>query len=359
MRVLLTGGTGFLGEYVLCELLNRGHTVWALYRDESRMRRTFEFLNGQAIGHVVKNLHWVRGDIMGADARWEEWCREHEGLNEADHLLHSAASLRFRLNESGEPFKTNVEGTRVLRDLVSRRPMTTHIVSTAFVCGLVRKGVVYETIHTERDFVNDYERSKWEAENIWMGAATILRPGIIVGHSETGRCGSFTGFYMVAKVLHLLDQVIDSIPVWDRHDFRFDVPADPNGTENLIPVDYVAKAVVRIMENPVNHGRIFHLTHPDPPLLSWLSAVLCRRFNIRGLRMAGPDAPMTDAPDEITRQLVKQVEKFIPYISNNPSFDRANTDIAVPDLEAPPITEDLINMLVDYGIETNWGQPQQ
>ena len=32
MKVLLTGGTGFLGEYLLAELLDRGHSVWCLYR---------------------------------------------------------------------------------------------------------------------------------------------------------------------------------------------------------------------------------------------------------------------------------------------------------------------------------------
>ena len=45
MNVLLTGGTGFLGEYLLAELLDRGPYVWAHYRSESRKLDTIRFLS--------------------------------------------------------------------------------------------------------------------------------------------------------------------------------------------------------------------------------------------------------------------------------------------------------------------------
>ncbi len=44
MNVFLTGATGFLGQYLLAELLGRGHTVWALYRNESKRRDAESFL---------------------------------------------------------------------------------------------------------------------------------------------------------------------------------------------------------------------------------------------------------------------------------------------------------------------------
>ncbi len=45
MKVLLTGGTGFLGQYLLAQLLERGHSVWSLYRSESRKLDTIKFLS--------------------------------------------------------------------------------------------------------------------------------------------------------------------------------------------------------------------------------------------------------------------------------------------------------------------------
>ncbi len=46
-----------------------------------------------------------------------------------------------------------------------------------------------------------------EAEQLWMGDATILRPSIIVGDSETGRCGSFGGWYILFQAVSLLDRL--------------------------------------------------------------------------------------------------------------------------------------------------------
>jgi nucleoside-diphosphate-sugar epimerase len=359
MKVLLTGGTGFLGQYLMHELLDRGHTVWAIYRDQSSVKTAERFLDESSIRHGIKNLHWFEGDILDASIQWEEWCNAYEGLQGVDHLLHNAASLRFRLNEAGEPFRTNVGGARALRDLVERRPMNVHVVSTAFVCGFVGDGVVYETEHPRGNFLNDYEQSKWEAEQIWMGKATILRPSVIVGHSQTGRCTSFTGFYIVAKALHLLDQVVDHMPDCDRNDLELNIPADPNGTANFVPVDYVAKAAIKILEDRTLHGKIFHLTHPNPPIHLWFHELLCRRFNIGGLRFVGKDVPLGQPRNELQRQVVKQVGKFLPYFSNNPIFDRSNTDAGLPNLELPPISETLIERLIDYAIEVDWGQSQQ
>jgi len=45
MRVFLTGATGFLGEYLLRELLLRGHSVWCLYRQPGKRLDTVRFLS--------------------------------------------------------------------------------------------------------------------------------------------------------------------------------------------------------------------------------------------------------------------------------------------------------------------------
>lgn len=355
MKVFLTGGTGFLGEYLLAELLDRGHTVWALYRNESRKLDTLRFLGSRNLPRSADSLHWCRGDILDTDRRWDTWCRECESLEEVDTLLHSAASTRLHLDEFGEPIKTNLGSAQALRNLVERKPMKVHMISTAYVCGLVQGETVFEVNHPRGDFVNVYEESKWEAEQIWNGEATLLRPSIIVGDSDTGRCTSFSGWYILVQAAHLMDRLMRETPLSDRLNLNLNIPADPKGTTNLIPVDYVAEAAVRLIENPAHHRKIFHLTHPAPPRHDWSLDFVSRRFNLGGLNFAGPGAPFTQPRNQIERMVWRQMQTILFHFANNPVFDRTNIDASGIDVEVPPISEDYLNKLIDYAIEQDWG----
>jgi thioester reductase-like protein len=359
MKILLTGGTGFLGEYLLAELLDRGHSVWSLYRSESRKLDTIRFLSGLGLPRSASNLHWFKGEVLDADDQWENWCRECEGLKDVDNLLHSAASTRLHMDECGEPVRTNLGSAKVLRRLIERKPMKAHIISTAYVCGLIQGRRMAEVNHPRGDFVNVYEESKWEAEQLWMGDATILRPSVIVGHSETGRCTSFSGWYILFQALHLLDRLISDDSNMNRLDLQLSVPVDPAGTVNLIPVDYVAKAAVSLIENPANHNNIFHLTHPNPPTHQWTLDLVCSKFNVGGLTLAGFDAPFTQPRNRIERMVWRQMQTILLHFSNNPQFNRANTDQATPLIKVPAITEDLVNTLLDYAIEHDWGHSRK
>lgn len=356
MNVLLTGGTGFLGEYLLAELLDRGHSVWALYRSEPRKLDTVRFLGSLGLPRSAESLRWFKGEILEADEQWDNWRREYEGLEDVDTLLHNAASTRLHMDETGEPLKTNLGSAKVLRRLVERKPMKVHIVSTAYVSGLVQGKVLMEVNHPRGDFVNVYEESKWEAEQLWAGEATFLRPSIIVGHSETGRCTSFTGWYILFQAVHLLDRLMtDAAEGNPRTDLQINVPADPKATTNIIPVDYVAKAAVRVIENPENHNKIFHLTHPAPPTHEYTLDYVCRRFNFGGLHFVGAGAPFTQPRNRIERMVWRQMQTILFHFSNNPVFDRTNIDRALLDLKVPQITEELVDKLIDYAIERDWG----
>jgi nucleoside-diphosphate-sugar epimerase len=260
------------------------------------------------------------------------------------------------MNEFGEPLKTNLGSAKVLRSLVDQKPMKVHIVSTAYSCGLVQGETVYEVDHPRGDHVNVYEESKWEAEQIWMNDATILRPAIIVGDSETGRCTSFSGWYILFQAVHLFDRLMGDGDGPNRHDLRIDIPADPKGTENIIPVDYVAQAAIRIIEDPQNHNKIFHLTHPSPPTHQWTLDLICKRFKLGGFRFSGAGAPFTQPRNHIERMVWRQMQTILFHFANNPLFDRTNTDKATKDLRVPPITEDFVHKLLDYAIEMDWGQ---
>lgn len=359
MNIILTGGTGFLGEYLLAELLERGHSVWALYRSESRKLDTIRFLSSLGLPHSAESLHWFQGEILEIDEKWEEWCRAHPGLKDVDSLLHSAASTRLHIDESGEPLRTNLGSAQALRRLAEKHPLAVHLVSTAYVCGFVQGKFIKEENHPRGDFVNVYEESKWESEQLWAGDATLLRPGIIVGHSETGRCTSFSGWYILFQAIHLMDRLMAESPESDRMNLNINVPSDPNGTANIIPVDYVAKSAVSIIEDPANHKGIYHLTHPDPPTHQWTLDLICERFHLGGINFAGEGAPFTQPRNRIERMVWRQMQTILFHFSNNPIFDRTNTDAAASDVPVPDMSTDLVNRLIDYAIEMDWGQSKQ
>jgi len=354
MTVLITGGTGCLGEYMLAELLRKKDPVWALYRTESKRDSTIDFLKRRNLPGF-ESLRWINGDVLEIADKWRSWCDRHPGLDQVDNLIHSAASLRFKEDKNGEPLRTNVGGAEAIRQLVQSVPIAVHLISTAYVCGFVQDKVVYEVNHPRGEFVNIYEQSKWEAEQILKDHATVLRPGVIVGDFATGRSSTFTGWYIIVKAIQMLDQVVDGIEGVDRHDLGINVPTNPNAALNILPVDYAAKAIVTIVENPAHHGKIFHITHPVPTPHEWSLEVLCRRFGISGIQFKGYDQEIPEPKNDFQQMIWKQVKRMFTYFSSNPIFDRTNTDSALPDLEPPPITEAYVNRLVDYAVAKNWG----
>lgn len=359
MNVFLTGATGFLGEYLLSRLLRRGHKVWALYRQEAKKEQTMHFLSEEDLLPADDALTWIRGDVVDLDQNWADWEKACPSLKQVDHFLHNAASLRFKMNAEGEPRRTNVEGAKAVWRLHQKRPFQVHLISTAYVCGLIPWGTVYEGRHPRGNFASAYDESKWEAEEIWAGKATIFRPSVMVGDSSTGRCTSFTGWYIIARGGHLLEQFLNVHPAYDRWDLNLQVPMDPHSTLNVIPVDYVAEAVVRLMEDPAQHRRIFHLTHPRPLTHAWSHEVLCRRFRLGGIRFVGAKEAVSTPEDPLKKMIWEQVRRMYAYFATNPLFDRRNTDLALPDLAVPLIDESFINKLLDVAIANHWGQRKE
>ena len=90
-----------------------------------------------------------------------------------------------------------------------------------------------------------------EAEVPWR----VYRPAIVVGHSETGAMDKIDGPYYFFP---LLKRMRDTLPGW--------VPlvGVDLGDTNVVPVDYVAKAMDHIAHQPDLDGQAFHLVNPEP-----------------------------------------------------------------------------------------------
>jgi NAD(P)-dependent dehydrogenase (short-subunit alcohol dehydrogenase family)/thioester reductase-like protein len=184
-----------------------------------------------------------------------------EGFAEKiDHFFHLAAIYDMAADE-GAMERANIEGTRhVIEFANSIEVGRFHHTSSIAVAGLY-KGVFQEDMFDEgQRLPHAYHRTKYESERLVreeIRAKTLIyRPGIVVGHSETGEMDKIDGPYYFFK---LLQKLRHALPEWAPL-------AGPQGGEtNIVPVDFVARAMDHIahLSDAELPGDTFHLVSPE------------------------------------------------------------------------------------------------
>ena len=352
--ILLTGATGFLGRYLLRDLLARGRRVVVLVRGsaESAAERV-----------VAATAAWadlppptvVCGDLLAPGLGLDAADRRLVGRCGA--VLHAAADVSFHDSADGGPWATNVEGTVRLLELCRALHISEfHHVSTAFVCG-DRTGPVHEDeLECGQGFHNDYERSKFEAERRVRSACglhpTVYRPSVIVGDSRTGYTASYHGLY---PFLELGDRVAEPAgSAGPRRQLALRLPFTGEERRDLVPVDWVAQAIVRLMHLPRWHGRTFHLTATRPVRMDEIKRAAEEELGLEGGRWVGGVAP--DDPTTLERVFRDHVGDYWPYLHGDPAFDRRNTWAALPSLPPPHIDRALLGRLIRFARADRWGR---
>lgn len=367
--LVLTGATGLLGSYLLHELLARGHRVLCIVRADSpaqaraRLAAAAAPWRGDIEGDFERGrLAVVRGNLHEPELGFSPETIDHLRGRVAK-VVHAAGSTAFQLRGDGEPFRTNVDGTRELfraaRDWECRN---WHLVSTAFVCG--HRPSAREEFHdAPPDVRNAYEQSKWTGEQETRaqaaagGAAlTVHRPGVIVGHSQTGVTTGFTGIYYLFRAIGLLAQAATQYGDIDRHHIPLRIPADATARPNLMCVDDVAREMVDIIERGPRDGGVFHITHPKPPTNRTIKRVLERTLDVAGGRFIGArSAPPSDATT-YERMFATAMGAVAAYVLESPDFDRTHTDRVVARRPAPWSPSRLAR-LIAYARSAGWRAP--
>lgn len=261
--VLVTGTTGFLGAYVLRDLLARTKArviclVRAVSPDEARERVA---ANLRRYEITLSAEQWRRVEAVPGDISAPQLgllAGHYTQLaGSVDAVFHVAAVVNF-YQTYRQLRGTNVGGAReILRFTVHTKVKELHYVSTTgvFDSDAGRGIVVRETdapAHCHGS-VMGYTQSKWVAEQLVLTArargvpASVYRTPFILGDSRSGLVDEDN---LVVKML------IGSIQggSW---------PDDATIVE-LVPVDALSRAIVHLAEHPANRGRTFHVTSPHP-----------------------------------------------------------------------------------------------
>ncbi|HVO77949.1 MAG TPA: AMP-binding protein [Methanomassiliicoccales archaeon] len=332
--VLVTGATGFLGTEAISRLLEDDCVVAALVRArdkeeaELRLRRAwwdFPELR-QAVG---KNVKVITGDVKNericAASDDRDWL-----VKNVTHILHTAADIRLN-GPQEELDATNVKGTLNLLRLAEEVQKDHGLerfahVSTAYVAGKRSGRVEEDALDENAPVQNNYERSKLRGETevrrfMDRLPITILRPGMVVGDSRTGRVRVFNTIYYPLR-LHVTGH------------FRF-APISSKLKVNLVPVDEVASPIVKLMFHPDAKGKTFHIVAPDDKLPTigelaegsrkWAKAALGVDLP-RPIFMRFPDSMASRLMNAGAKGEAANLSLLIPYFSDNRQFSRDNVD---------------------------------
>ena len=193
-KILVTGGTGFLGSYLLRFLLQEGYqNIWALHRPTS----DFSW-----IADIKSRIHWIECDIL--DILGLE-----DALDGVVEIYHSAAFISFLRSERKKMLQINVEGTANLVDIALFKGVK-RLLNVSSVAALGRSKPI-ETLNEKNQwerspFNTYYGLSKYLAEQeAWRGFAeglevVVVNPSMILG-SHYWDYGTANFFSMIDKGL--------------------------------------------------------------------------------------------------------------------------------------------------------------
>jgi thioester reductase-like protein len=333
--VLLTGATGLVGSIVLAKLLECHIPVAVLVRSNRRQSAADRIESllcrlEHRFQHMLGRPVILEGELarpqLGLSSNAVRWIEQNCAT-----VIHSAANLLFspaNRRPDNEPYRTNVEGTRALLDLVTRVGIREfHYVSTAYVAGL-RGGIVQENdLNVGQEFGNDYERSKTQAEQMLressaLDSLTVYRPSIVIDlHPTTAMRSDQT----INSAFMMFQSLSQRFGLPDKGEWFQRLGFLGSEQKNIVTVDWVANVVAEIFRRPSLHRRTYHLTNASGTSVLTLEESFHAAMLDSGLKLPPKQSGATSQIDE---QAAPFVAAFQPYFRDDPVFDRRHTETA-------------------------------
>ncbi|RPD38597.1 NAD-dependent epimerase/dehydratase family protein [Chitinophaga barathri] len=324
--ILVTGGTGFLGSYLLRALVKSGKPVRALYRNR---------IPGQ-VNDFKDKVEWFQADVLDTGALEDAM----QGITE---IYHCAAIVSFHPEKRDEMFRTNIEGTANVVNMAIDAGIRkiVHVSSVAALGRARQQTALNEDAQWEdSDNNSNYAISKHLSEmEIWRGIAeglnaVIVNPSIILG----------SGFWHDGTGLMLKN-------AWKEF------PYYTEGVNGFVDVRDVAEAMIRLMNSPLSgerfvlngdnwayrhlFTRMAEVMGKRPPHIGakpWMAALVWRVEKFRSL--------FTGKRPLITRETARTAQLKVYYSS-------AKITQTLPGFRFRPLDETVTDVSRDYLVSRN------
>lgn len=295
---LVTGGTGLIGGEVILSLVRDGRPVRALVRADSvdHARHRLHLRLRKSAAFHPRHLDLV--DAVPGDSTQDGF-----GLGAAagvGTVIHCAANTSFSESQGDSIWATNVGGASRLMTMVQRFAPRARVVfvSTASVVTAPERACLTEDVRFA-GHDNAYTRSKREAERIAVASGldvVIVRPSIVLSRGVDDR--------------EMARSILWALPIMNEIG---EVPVDPQAFVDVVPVDFVASAIVGLAAKPRLAHRLYHISagrfaHTFGEMLR---EVVKANPAYRRLRPVGSGAARVVR----RRRLLRPVEAYLPFIN--------------------------------------------
>jgi NAD(P)-dependent dehydrogenase (short-subunit alcohol dehydrogenase family) len=358
MTYFVTGATGFIGRFLVQALLQRGKgTVYVLVRPKSigKLDELRQFWGKDSTRRVVP----IKGDLGQPKL----------GIGKADltrlkgkvrHFYHLGAVYDLEAS-ADEMHQANIVGTEgALAVAAAINAGCFHHVSSIAAAGLYRGTFTEDMFEEAEDLDHPYHRTKHDSEALVRANGKVpfrvYRPGIVLGHSQTGVIDKIDGPYYFFKALQRLRE---SWPRW--------VPlvGVEGGYVNAVPVDFVVDALVHLSHLPKLDGECFHLTDPKTRRMGEVLNVFARAAHAPEMAFRVDPKVFDMLPEGVTQSIERskpvqnvfnqilrdlQVPRSVLQFVNYPTrFDSSATQklLDKAKIRVPPL-EDYAWRLWDY-----------
>jgi thioester reductase-like protein len=343
--IFLTGFPGFIAGRLVKQLAMEGARFLLLVQPAFMERAREEAARiARDTETAADSFRLIEGDITQPDLGMPPLEIE-RARRETTVLFHLAAIYDLAVGHE-LAMRVNVEGTRNVNRFALTLPglRRYHYVSTCYVAGL-RNGVILETeLEHSAGFRNFYEETKYLAE-LEVDAlkqklpVTIHRPSVVCGDASTGETAKYDGVYYLIHYLRKLPSLLSLANIGNRQ-----------VTLNLVPVDFVVRAMTALVKDERALGKTLQLADPAPLTTHELFETITRA--LAGRR------PLFTLPAKLVRaslalplspKITGLPHAGVPYFFLNQAYDttQATELLSTHDIHCPPFP-DYVNALVKY-----------
>ena len=344
----ITGFPGFISKHLLLKILDNEMSFQKIYllilpNTEKQCRDFLFTLDQKYPDYTLLKIELLSGDIT----------KKNFGLNlknlnvlfnDITDLFHLAAIYDLAVPKK-IAYEVNVKGTINVNEFALKLNSLKRYTyfSTSYVSG-TREGRIYEhELEMGQTFKNFYEETKYyaeiEVEKLKTQLPiTIIRPGIVVGHSETGETSKFDGPYFILNFFTKLRYL--PIPQIGKDDAYC----------NFIPIDYLINAVYYLSHAEIGVNKTYQITDPSPYLVQdvykdflsyYLNKTTVGIIPIKFIR------PLLSIP--FIRQLLKVEKEVLSYFNCKSEYDCMNTltDLQNTNIKCPDF-KDILPVITNY-----------